>query len=64
VYNDGLCDGWEEERSGDGRTFTRGDDCSEERMEAAEGNRGGVTTGVVVSPETIGKTPVFGVTSV
>jgi len=57
-------DGWEEERSGDGRTFTGSDGCSEifdERMEEAAENRGGVTTGAVVSA---GKSLVFGVASV
>ena len=57
-------DGWEEEISGDEREFTRGGNCSEafdEWMEAAGENLVGVPTGIVVSAETTGTTPLFGV---
>lgn len=60
VCKDELGDGWEEEGSGDGRTATRGDNCSgvfNERTETAEDN----IAGVLVSAETAGMVPVFGV---
>ena len=66
MCKDGLGDGWEEEGTGDEKTFTCGDNCSEgfgERTEVTGDGRLGVATGVVVSAETTGIAPVFGVTS-